>query len=158
MSEPTTSTPGTPPADAPTSKTVKRVTLRWDGEGLAFRGSAPNGVEIPIDGDSATGPSPMDTLLLGLSACMGADIVHILNKGRVPLTGLEARVRGDRSETNPRKYLRIELVFRVRGPSAADQPRLDRALALSRDTYCSFVHSLRSDIELDFRIERAGDT
>ena len=137
-----------------TPRNVKRVGLRWAGEGLAFRGGAPNGVPITIDGDSAEGPSPMDALLLGLASCMGADIVHILEKSRVPLEGLTADVRGDRAETNPRKFLRIELVFRVRGPGPDDQPRLDRALALSRETYCSAVHSLRSDIELDFRIER----
>lgn len=136
-----------------TSKTVKHVGLRWTGEGLLFRGGAPGGVEVPVDGDSEEGPSPMDTLLLGLAACMGSDIVHILKKGQVPLRGMRTDARGERAETNPRRYLRIELVFRVTGPGPEHQPKLDRALALSRETYCSFVHSLRSDIELDFRIE-----
>lgn len=137
-----------------TSKTRKEVGLRWGGEGLVFRGGAPGGVPVTIDGDSGEGPSPMDTFLLGLASCMGSDIVDILEKGRIPLEAMTAEVRGERAETHPRKYLRIQLVFRVTGPEVGDQAKLDRALALSRDTYCSFVHSIRSDIELDFRIER----
>lgn len=136
------------------SRTVKRARLRWAGRGLLFRGGRPGGVEIPLDGDSEEGPSPMDTLLLGLASCMGSDIVLILRKGRVPLEEMDVDVRGDRAETDPRKYLRIEMVFRVSGPEAGHQGKLERALALSRETYCSFVHSLRSDIELDLRIER----
>jgi putative redox protein len=138
-----------------TSKVLKRVTARWTGEGTAFRGGPPNGLEITIDGDTKVGPSPMDTLLLGLTACMGADIVSILQKSRVPLESLEVSGRGDRAQEHPRRYLRIEIVFRARGPGPEDQAKMDRALALSRDTYCSFTHSLRTDIEIDARIERA---
>lgn len=137
-------------------RTVKNVRLDWAGEGTVFRGGPPDGVPITIDGDSAQGPSPMDVLLLGLASCMGADIVHILRKGRVTLDAVTAAVRGERAETDPRRYLRIELVFQVEGPAPGDEPRLERALALSRETYCSFVHSIRSDIELDFRIERVS--
>lgn len=137
-----------------TSRSLKRVRLRWTGSGTHFRGGPPGGAEISIDGDSVEGPSPMDALLLGLASCMGADIVHILEKGRVRLDGMTVEVRGDRAATDPRKYLGIELVFRVTGPAPGDRPKLERALRLSRETYCSFVHSLRSDIELDVRIER----
>lgn len=139
----------------PEGKRVKRVELQWTGRGLVFQGGRPGGIRIPIDGDSEEGPSPMDTFLLGLSACMGSDIVHILKKARVPLEDFRVEARGDRAEENPRRFLRIEVVFRAAGPAAEDQAKLERALALSRETYCSFVHSLRSDIELDFRIVRA---
>lgn len=136
------------------SKILKRVEARWTGEGTVFQGGPPGGVEITIDGNTEKGPSPMDTLLLGLAACMGADIVEILRKSRVALEALEVSVRGDRAEKHPRRYVRIEIVYRATGPCAADQKRLDRALALSRDKYCSFTHSLRPDIELVTRIER----
>jgi putative redox protein len=104
------------PEKVPEGKRVKRVALDWAGRGLVFRGGRPGGVEIPIDGDSAEGPSPMDTFLLGLSACMGSDIVHILKKSRVPLEALRVEARGDRAEENPRRYLRIEIVFRATRP------------------------------------------
>ena len=139
----------------PKSKILKRVHARWAGEGTVFRGGPRDDVQIAIDGNTEEGPSPMDTLLLGLAACMGADIVEILKKCRVPLEALEVAVEGKRAEEHPRRYQRIEIVYTATGPAPDDQKRLDRALTLSRDKYCSFTHSLRTDIEIDARIERA---
>jgi len=138
----------------PTSKILKRVHARWTGEGTVFRGGPRDDVEITIDGNTKQGPSPMDTLLLGVASCMGADIVEILKKSRVPLEALDISVEGKRAEDHPRRYQRIEIVYTATGPGPDDQKRLDRALELSRDKYCSFTHSLRSDIEIDARIER----
>jgi putative redox protein len=96
----------------------------------------------------------MDTVLLGVGACMGADICHILGKSRVPLEALEVLVTGQRVETNPRRYRAIRFVFRVKGPGPEDQAHVERAVALSRETYCSAIHSLRPDLEVDIAIER----
>lgn len=143
------------PEVVPEAKRVKRVELEWRGRGLVFEGGKPGGVPVVIDGDSTEGPSPMDTFLLGLGACMASDIVDILKKSRVQVDGLSLKARGDRALESPRRFLRIEMVFRAVGPADGDKGKLERALALSRETYCSFVHSIRPDIELDFRIERA---
>jgi len=139
----------------PASKIRKHVRMRWAGEGSVFRGGPREDVEITLDGKAQQGPSPMDALLLGLAGCMGADIVSILEKARVPVEAFEVSARGERAEEHPRRYLRIEMVYTAKGPGPEHQPRLDRALDLSRDKYCSFTHSLHPDIELDFRIERA---
>jgi putative redox protein len=139
----------------PTSKILKRVRARWTGEGTVFRGGPREDVEITVDGNTERGPSPMDTLLLGLVSCMGADIVEVMKKSRVPLEALEVSVEGKRAEDHPRRYQRIVIVYTATGPGPDDQKRLDRALELSRDKYCSFTHSLRTDIEIDARIERA---
>jgi uncharacterized OsmC-like protein len=44
-------------------------------------------------------------------------------------------------------------VYRVDGPSEDDRPKLQRAIDLSREKYCSVLHSLRPDIDLDIRVE-----
>jgi putative redox protein len=139
----------------PIAKIRKRVRARWTGEGTVFRGGPKEDVQITLDGDAEQGPSPMDTLLLGLAACLGADIVSILEKSRVPVESLEVSARGDREEEHPRRYREIEMVYTVKGPGPEHQSKLDRALALSQDKYCSFTHSLRPDIEMNVRIERA---
>jgi putative redox protein len=138
----------------PISKIRKRVWARWTGAGTVFQGGPSDDVQITIDGKAEKGPSPMDTLLLGLAACMGADIVSILEKARVPVESFEVSARGDRQEEHPRRYREIELVYTIRGPGPEHQAKLDRALALSLEKYCSFTHSLRPDIEMDVRIER----
>jgi uncharacterized OsmC-like protein len=41
----------------------------------------------------------------------------------------------------------------VSGPAAADEPKVWRAIDLSRDKYCSVWHSLRQDMDLDVALE-----
>jgi putative redox protein len=128
------------------------VSLRWTGKGLEFKGGAEGGPVVRIDGDKQTGASPMQALLLAIAGCMGADIVNILAKMRVRLDGLEIRLEGDRAADPPRRYTRIRLVCESRGVPAADEPKLRRAVDLSRDTYCSVMHSLRTDLEIETEV------
>jgi putative redox protein len=93
-------------------------------------------------------------LLLSLAGCMGVDVVDILNKSRVPLEALRVEVEGDRAPEPPRRFEAIRLTYHVRGPSDADQGKLERAVQLSKDKYCSVLHTLRPDVDLDVRIVR----
>ena len=128
-----------PPSDRPIE-----AELVWAGD-LKF-GATSGANAIVVDGDAAAGPSPMQLVAEGLAGCMAIDVVLILTKGRHPLTGLRVSVSGERLPTPPRRYVRISLDFHVTGdvPAAA----VERAVALSRATYCSVWHSLREDIEL----------
>ncbi len=134
--------------------TPSRVVLRWAGEGLVFRGGPEGGPEITLDSGTEAGPSPTQLLLLSLAGCMGVDVRLILEKSRVPVESLEVEVEGDRAESAPRRFEAIRLVYRLKGPAEEDGPKLERAVALSRDKYCSVLHSLRPDIQMDVRVER----
>ena len=138
-----------------TSSNKRSVQLRWAGEGLVFRGGADSGPELTIDGDGSEGASPMQLLLLSLAGCMGVDVVLILQKSRVPLEALDVEVIGERAESEPRKFVSIELVYRVRGPGPEHESKLQRASDLSRDKYCSVLHSLHPEIDFAIRVERA---
>jgi putative redox protein len=130
--------------------------ITWTGNGLEFDGgTAAGGPRIRMDGGGTTGPGPMVTLLLAFGGCMGADIVDISTKGRTPMSGLEIDVEGDRAPEPPRRYTKIVMRFIVRGANAADEPKFQRALDLSREKYCSVLHSLRTDLDLEFRLELA---
>ena len=134
---------------------ASEVRLRWRGDGLVFLGGAPGGPEIALDSEGKAGPSPTQVLLLALAGCMGVDVRMILEKSRVPLESLEVRVEGDRVEDAPRRFRSIRLTYLLRGPSEGDRPKVDRAVELSRETYCSVLHTLRPDLELDIRVELA---
>ena len=99
-----------------------------------------------IDGDSAAGASPVQLLAMALASCMSIDVVDILQKGRHPLTAFRSKLTGVRAAAPPRRLLAVTLEFSVHGevPEAA----VERAIALSRDKYCSVWHSLRQDITL----------
>jgi len=131
-----------------------RVKLRWTGQGLVFRGGAEGGPEITTESGGGAGPSPTQLLLLSLAACMGVDVRMILEKSRVPVDTLEVEVEGDRVQDPPRRFHAIRLTYRVGGPGDEDQAKLERAVQLSTEKYCSVLHTLRSDLDLDVRIER----
>jgi putative redox protein len=118
--------------------------LIWSDD-LRF-GATSGAIATVVDGDSAAGPSPVQMLVIGLAGCMSIDIVDIIRKGRHPLAGFRATVDATRAPEPPRRVVSAALHFHIRGdvPAAA----VERAIALSRDKYCSVWHSLRSDIEL----------
>ena len=130
------------------------VSLRWEGRDLVFRGGVPGGPQIHLDSDGADGPSPMRALMLSLAGCMAIDVKMILDKSRVPVTALAVDVSGTRAEEPPRRFTSLVLTYRIEGPGEEHEAKLQRAVDLSRDTYCSVLHTLRGDLDLEIRIER----
>jgi len=124
------------------SKPPLLAELLWS-EGLRFDATS-GGAAVVIDGDGAAGPSPMQLAAFGLAGCMAADVVEILRKGRHPLTGLRIMFTGERAPEPPRRFVRITLHFHVSG--AVPPEAAARAIALSREKYCSVWHSMRPDI------------
>src|SRR5262245_59614946 len=53
--------------------------LRWT-EGLRFDVMSAR-IKTIVDGDSTAGASPVQMLVIGLAACMAADVVDIVRKG-----------------------------------------------------------------------------
>jgi putative redox protein len=132
----------------------RQIRLRWAGEGLVFEGGPDEGVQYVVDPKGETGQTPMQLLLMSLAGCMAIDVLMILEKSRVPVGSLEVEVIGERAETTPARYVAIKLVYRLSGPSEEDQAKLDRAVALSRDKYCSVLHTLDPEIDFDLSVER----
>jgi putative redox protein len=129
----------------------RTATLRWTGQGLAFEGtsgSAGSDRVIPIDGDGTAGPSPMEMLLLSLGGCMAIDIRVILERSRVNFGSLELDLVGERRETEPRSYEVIRMHLRLAGPAERDRAKVERAIRLSEEKYCSVYHTLRPDLQI----------
>lgn len=129
------------------------VRLRWRGDGLVFAGGVPGGPEVVLDSEGKAGPSPTQVLLLSLAGCMGVDVRMILEKARVPLESLEVVIQAERMSDPPRYFRSVRLTYRLRGPGEEDRPTVNRAVDLSRDKYCSVLHTLRPDLELDIHVE-----
>ena len=125
------------------------VELTWDGD-LRFRGHAGQ-APVVVDSDGTAGPSPVQALALALAGCMSVDVVHILEKGRQPLRGLRTHLRAERAPEDPHRLVRVDLRFEVSGEIAPE--KVERAIALSREKYCSVWHSLRQDIEFKTAFE-----
>ena len=118
--------------------------LAWDGD---LRFTATSGAASAIvDSDGKQGPSPTQHAAMGLAGCMAADVVDIIRKGRHPLRGLRVIFTGARAEHPPRRFVTIDLRFEVEGAVPAEA--VERAITLSREKYCSVLHSFRQDIAL----------
>ncbi len=106
---------------------------------------------LQLDGDASAGASPVQALAASLAGCMAADVADILDKGRLALKALSARLDGRRAAEPPRRLLAVRLHFTVTGDVPPD--RVERAIALSRERYCSVWHSLRQDIDFQTSFE-----
>ena len=118
--------------------------LVWTGE-LRF-GATTGGNALVVDGNAGAGPSPMQLLAVGVAGCMAADVVAILQKGRHAFTALRAECTAQRLPEPPRRFTSITLHFHVIGD--VPEEAVSRAIALSRDKYCSAWNSIRTDVTL----------
>jgi putative redox protein len=125
------------------------ASLVWEGD-LRFR-AASGTVSMVLDGDSAAGPSPVQILAFSVAGCMAMDVAAIVTKGRHPMAAFDVKFAGVRADDHPRRFVKIDLHFTVRGnvPAAA----VERAIDLSREKYCSVWHSMREDIDLTTTFE-----
>ena len=119
------------------------VDLTWLGD-LRFDGRS-GAASILLDSAGRAGPSPVQALGFALAGCMTTDVAHILTKGRHPFRGLRSQLTADRSAEDPHRVVRMALHVTVHG--AVPEDAVERAVALSRDKYCSVWHSMRQDIE-----------
>ena len=118
--------------------------LIWSDD-LRFEASSGSS-RLVVDGDSKQGASPTQLAAMGLAGCMAADVVDIVRKGRHSLKALRVTFTGKRAPEPPRRFIEITLEFDVQGAVPANA--VERAIALSREKYCSVWHSFRQDITL----------
>lgn len=124
-----------------------QVSVSWTGEGLQFEAAHPSHPFL-ADGNGVAAHSPVQMLLLALASCTAADIIDIAGKMRVAITGLDVQVEGDRNEEPPRYFKRVHMRYTARGVAEADRSKVERAVELSHEKYCSVLHSLRKDMEV----------
>jgi putative redox protein len=120
------------------------LSIDWVDE-LRFRNSH-GSPQIEMESSTPGVTSPPQALAYAVMACTAMDIVHILKKGRQDLRALKVKFEGERAETHPRRFVSMHLHFDVSGK--VDETAVERAIELSKTTYCSVWNSLRTDIAL----------
>ena len=124
-----------------------RLTLERD---LYFIGMTQRGYEVEYDVKYEEGCSPTETLLMSLAGCLSIDVVHILRKMRCDVTHYEIEFEGARKPDPPQYYKTFDFMIHISGEGITPK-KIDRAIALSQNKYCSVYHSLRSDIEVNVK-------
>ena len=125
---------------------VNKATLTWDKE-LIFVGRTNRGYEVEYDAQQQWGCSPTETLLLSVAGCMGIDMVSFLQKMRCEIKSYKMDIMGERKPTPPQYYTSIHMVISVTGGGLTAK-KIERAISLSQEKYCSVYHSLRKDMKV----------
>ncbi len=118
-----------------------QVRLKRVNDGVLMRAENDAGNTILIDGDESVGGvgggfRPMQLLLAGIAGCSVIDLIGILVKQRQRIDDLEIVVDGTRAEgVVPAPFTDIHLHYILTG--RLDRPRVERALYLAVEKYCS---------------------
>ncbi len=121
-------------------------TLTWEKE-LIFHGRTQRGEEIDYDAAFQWGCSPTETLLMSVAGCLAIDVVSFVQKMRATVTKFWIDYSGERNLTPPQYYKSMELIIHIEGQDITPK-KMDRAISLSQEKYCSVYHSLRKDIKV----------
>lgn len=127
-------------------------TVRWIG-GKQFLGvdSTHHAVVISTP-DENVGMKPTELMLSALASCTAMDVVEILQKKRLALTGLEIEVNGEQDPENPWPFRKIHLLYRLHGANL-DARSVEQAIRLSEEKYCSVAATLRGVAEITYSYE-----
>jgi putative redox protein len=133
-----------------------RVVLQQVGR-AAFEASALAGGSLVVDGSpdiggEGRGMRPMELLLSAVASCSAMDVLHILRKQKEPLEDLAVEVEGVRADAVPSPFTRIKLRFTARG--AVDAHKLQRAVGLAVEKYCSAIATLDPSVEVSWEATR----
>jgi len=88
---------------------------------------------------------------MALGACTATDVVIILEKKRQKLQSLEVICSGERAADPPTVWVKLEVLFRLRGD--IDEGALKHAIELTKEKYCSVAAMLRKTAEISWRFE-----
>jgi len=127
-------------------------------EGLTFVAESGSGHALVVDaspdvGGRNLGPRPMELVLMGTGACTAIDVMLILRKSRQAVTGCVVELDSERATEDPKVFTKIHFHFVVTGRALAPA-QVERAIALSRDKYCSATAMLAKTaaVTSDFEI------
>jgi len=124
-------------------------------EPYVFEFSDLNGNTIIMDSSADLegqnkGMTPMQVLLGSLMGCMSIDIILVLKKQKISPKNYRVEVITKKREGVPSPYEKIHFVVSI--DADIDRKKINRAISLSLEKYCSVRACLKDDIEISFEV------
>ena len=95
---------------------------------------------------------PSDLLLISLASCSAYDVVMILGRQRQDLENLYVDVKGEQASEPPYAFTEIHQHYIAEGKDL-DFKKVERAIELSEEKYCSVAATLRGVANLTHSFE-----
>jgi len=122
-----------------------------------FEAENESGFTVELDakvaiGGEGKGFRPMEMLLVGLGGCSGIDMVNVLTKQKEPLDDIKIAINATRKdEEMPPIFDEINIHFDLYGNLST--AKVERALALTFEKYCSVSNILGRSAKIKFTYE-----
>lgn len=132
--------------------------VSWLGSGgMAFSAKTGSGHQLKMDGPPDAGgqnsaPRPMELILAGTGGCSAFDVVLILQRAKQVVSACDVKLTAERAETEPKVFTKINLHFTVTGKDL-ERPKVERAVKLSHEKYCSATTMLAKTAEITYSID-----
>lgn len=104
----------------------------------------------PSIGGKGKGFRPMELLAGSLAGCASIDILLILKKQRIVPTHFSIKIETKRKDGVPAIFEEIKLIFEVN--EEVSREKLEKAIALTLEKYCSVSASLKEDVKVVFEV------
>ena len=134
------------------------ITVNWLQKGFHMEATNEEGGKIRMDGNTEIGGleggvSPMQLLLAGIGGCSAIDVISILEKQKEPLQNLTVEVDADKQKLKEgySEFKTIHLHFKIYGD--LNVKKVERALSLSIEKYCSVSKALEKGSEISYDYE-----
>ena len=101
-------------------------------------------------GGKNKGLTPMELLAGALAACISIDVLMILNKQYIEPKKYAVSVDATKKNSVPSPFEKIHLVFSI--DTEIDFLKVERAIQLSIDKYCSVKASLNPEIKISYEV------
>ena len=128
---------------------LTRKNKAYHFEAVNEQGNTLNLDANPAIGGENQGFRPMEAVLAALGGCSAIDMISILKKQKEPVEDVQISINGKRFEgREPSLFETIDIEFHVFG--AVNEAKIQRALQLTFDKYCSVAQILNKTAKINF--------
>lgn len=134
-----------------------KITLKRQDDAFHLLATNELGKEVHIDagpsiGGHNLGARPMELLIMGLGGCSSIDVISILKKFRQNLEDIQVTIDAEREpNVEPSLFTTIHAHYSLTGN--LDKDKVERALKLSIDKYCSVARILEKTATITYTYE-----
>ena len=128
---------------------IKRIDNAYKLEATNERGNTIHTDGGPAIGGSNSAFRPMEMLLVSLAGCTAIDVISIMKKQKQTIDDFQMEIEGEKVNGIPSPFKKVDVHFILKGQ--IKESRLEKAMQLTKDKYCSVLHTLRKDLDVNFR-------